>query len=218
MAEYFDVAMSKILPGFGRAGADAKLQEIARGVDQRKRDYLKLLVARGIDVPAAPDFAGDWKPLSQAWIARKKHSRYYFGMSESEGKVSLRQALLALPVENIFGRTQVYTSIHTKTASAYPGFTVRGRTIKTVYRNYKGQFQQAWKASPTMISYTVNAFPDISFMNKKDMQLGSMLGLDAEQARKLDYNGKLRPLAAPFTEWFFLSKIKPYIESEIKKL
>lgn len=219
MAEYFDVVMFRTLAGYGTIGADAKLREIAEGVDKKKRDFLKLLVARGIDTKTTPSFVGtDWKPLAQSWIQRKKHDRYYFGMSEREGKASLKQSLLALPVEGVFGRTQVRSMVTPQTATAYPGFTVRGRVIKTVYRNTRGQFQQAWKSAPTTVTYTIDAFPNISWQNKNDTKLASLLGLDREQALKIEYNEGTRPLLVPFTEWFFLSKIKPYIESEMKKL
>lgn len=190
--------------------------ELVPILEKEKQNYAKLLVLKGIDVRQAPSFVGgDWRMLSRYWIDRKGASignpRFYYGDGRSGGH--LKDALLAMPTEQLFGRTEVMTYIDRMGLKLSRGFTRRGRYIETVVRDAKGRFGSVrlYRSSPVRVS--VDPFPNIRTGEATGLAILNQLPIDPAQKLKLKYNAESRPLLSAFTEWFLKTELRAKIKA-----
>lgn len=225
----FVTALHGMVFGAAEARILAIFTPMIEEVEALKKTYGRELVLKGIGTAQQPDFspAGKnthWKPLADSWLKRKKatraNQRFYSGISEKEGKTSLREALLAMPTEKIFGKTQLRSRVDAgRRAIKSKGFTRRGRVIETVYRNANRSGQFSKPPIEMTTSWTIDAFPNLYWKEGEAAKaMIKELGLAKEQTQKLEYNHGARALIVPFTEWFLRTKIQSVFDKYKAKL
>ena len=216
MAEDFAKAFDGALRDLTMQVISARLVGVMYEVNRVKSNYGKELLDMGIGVDSPPLFAaaGSWKPLTDAWIRRKKSGgpRYYVGLTGE-----LQADILAMPVERIFGKTKLTAASNVKVDNQ--GFyNPRTRSyINTVYRDDRGRFASKELEGLRNFTVRVDPFPELNSMGNTSDYINK-LPISAMSKMKLNYNSKARPLVVGFTEWFYKNRIKFAIEQGLKEV
>ena len=219
MAEDFAKAFDGALKDLTMQIISARLVGVLYEVNRVKSKYGRELIETGIGVKTTPFFApaGSWKPLTDAWIRRKKATkddpRYYVGMT---GR--LEADILAMPAERIFGKTQLTAAANVKLdKNGFYNPRIR-RQIDTVYRDRgTGRFASPELDGVKKFTVRVDPFPELNSMGNSSDYINK-LPIDASSKMKLNYNKKARPLIVGFTEWFYQNRIKFAIEQGLKEV
>lgn len=219
MAEDFIQVFDGVVKDIAMQVVSARLQGVLNAVNVAKSKYGKELAETGIGTNAPPFFApsGSWKPLGDAWLKRKKASssnpRFYEGLT---GK--LRDDILAMPTERIFGKTRLNAGINVrKDDTGFFNPRIK-RRIDTVYRSSSGRFASPKLAGVKRFTVRIDPFPELAFGTSSSRDYINKLPLSALSKMKLNYNDPQRPLLVGFTEWFADHRIKFAAEQALREV
>lgn len=218
MDEDFITAFDGVLVDITLQVVDARLAGVLAAVNRAKSKYGRELVENGIGVNSTPFFInrGGWKPLGQAWLARKRASaaspRYYEGLTGQ-----LRNDILAMPTERIFGKTQLTAAAGVrKDTKGFYNPRLR-RQINTVYRSNSGRFASPKLANAKNFTVRIDAFPELNNGTSSTDYIDK-LPISSMSKMKLQYNRQERPLIVGFTEWFAKNRIQFAAEQALKEV
>ncbi len=216
MAEDFHTVLDETFTNISIQAVNQRLAPLLESVDKIKSKYGRELLDVGIGANAAPPLGAhtrSWKMLGDAWLKRKKAStsrpEYYLGLTGQ-----LQASILAMPTEQIFGKTQLRSIGGVAQSQGFYNPRLR-RFVSTVFRDRGGRFARASEAGKKL-RVVVDAFPELRTSNSSDII--DKLPIPLSEKMKLEWNNTDRPLMASFTAWFYENRIKFTIEQGLKAL
>lgn len=217
----FSKGVVELVHDISIAAAMEKLRPIVGEVERAKRSYGKLLALEGIGVdenPFATGLSSSWRDLSEGWLQKKQGTKkvnwtaqqFYRGLTGDLGR-----EIQQMNTDRIFGETTVSAKTEIVQTDGFYNPRIK-RRIDVVFRDTGGRFASQKTYEQKRVKLTIKPFPNIP---TKAKALSGFLPLVSEKSReKLKKGDTLRPLIAPFTEWFFQNKIKNVVYQYLRKM